>query len=131
MNRRLRRLRQQRRRDRWHIRGTLSPSSSNHDWHDFDATLSQLETAVQVLRQRFKQVQTLQAQQQQFDRQRQDPHLSPEALKRLQQQLHDLEVQLESQLFDWRSLHEPFWQAVRFGGLGIIIGWVLHIIASR
>ncbi|MGD1862230.1 MAG: hypothetical protein ACFB0E_19960 [Leptolyngbyaceae cyanobacterium] len=131
MNRRLRRLLRQRQRDLWSVRGTLSPSSSDPDWHSFDAALSQLEISIQVLRQRFEQAQELQARQRQFEQQQRDPHLSPEALQQLQQQLHDLEVQLESQLFDWRSLYEPFWQAVRFGGLGIIIGWILHLIASR
>jgi len=23
------------------------------------------------------------------------------------------------------SLKEPFWQAVRFGGLGVVVGWIL------
>lgn len=131
MNRRLRRWRQQQRRDRWHTKGGFAPSSPESDWHGFDAALTQLETSVQVLRQRFERVRELEAQQAQIERQMQVSGLSPEALKQLQQRLHDLEMQLESHLFDWRSLREPFWQAVRFGGLGLIIGWILHAIASR
>ncbi len=131
MNRRLRRLRQQQRRDRWSTRGAFSSSSPEHDWHSFDAALTQLETSVEVLRQRFERVQELKAQQAQIEEHMQVSGLSPEALKQLQQRLNDLEMQLESDLFDWRSLREPFWQAVRFGGLGVIIGWTLHAIASR
>ena len=46
-------------------------------------------------------------------------------LKQIQAQLEAIEVNLESQLFSWGSLKAPFWQAVRFGGLGIVVGWIL------
>jgi ribosomal protein L29 len=48
-----------------------------------------------------------------------------EELNQLKTQLETLEFDLESRLVTWRSFQEPFWQAVRFGGLGIVIGWVL------
>jgi len=51
-------------------------------------------------------------------------------LKQIQEQLEIIELNLESSLFSWRSLKEPFWQAVRFGGLGIIIGWLLKYYAG-
>ena len=41
-------------------------------------------------------------------------------LKHLIQELEELEINLESVL-----LPDLFWQAVRFGGLGIVIGWLL------
>jgi hypothetical protein len=43
----------------------------------------------------------------------------------IQNQLQVLEINLESRLFSWSSLKEPFWQVIRFGGLGVIIGWLL------
>lgn len=52
------------------------------------------------------------------------PRLKAE-LKQIQEQLEAIELNLESQLFTWGSLKEPFWQAVRFGGLGIVVGWIL------
>jgi hypothetical protein len=107
------------------------PPSANDDWQRFDADLTQLETSIKVLRERFEHVRHLQAQQQQVEQRLQMPGLSPEEINQLQTRLTDLELQLESHLFDWRSLQEPFWQAVRFGGLGIIIGWVLNSLASR
>lgn len=134
MKRRLRRLRTRRQRQTkppWPILGAFTPSSSDHDWQRFDADLSQLETSVQVLRQRFEQMRQIQTEQLQLERQLQAPGLSPEEISQLQQRLEELEMQLESSLFDWRSLREPFWQAVRFGGLGIIIGWVLRSLVSR
>lgn len=51
-------------------------------------------------------------------------------LKQIQEQLEVIEVNLESQLFSWRSLKEPFWQAVRFGGLGIVVGWILRWLVA-
>jgi len=134
MNRRLRQLQNRHKRhnnNRWLISGSFTPSSSGHDWQTFDADLTQLETSVQVLRERFEQVRQLQAQQQQLEQQLQTPGLSPDEINQLKQRLEELEIQLESSLFDWRSLREPFWQAVRFGGLGIVIGWILHSLASQ
>jgi len=130
MNRRIRRLRRQQRQHRWQIRGAFSPSP-DHDWQGFEAALTQLETAIQGLRQRFERVRDLQVQEAQIEEQLQVADLTPETVTQLQNQLHDLEMQLESHLFNWRTLREPFWQAVRFGGLGIILGWILHAIASR
>ncbi len=46
-------------------------------------------------------------------------------LRDLEQQISELEINLESVL-----LPDLFWQAVRFGGLGIAIGWVLKSLAS-
>ncbi len=88
----------------------------------------QLESRLQALRERFETVRACQQQQQELRQQLQEPDLSPATVQQIKTQLDDLEIQLESSLLDWRSLQEPFWQAVRFGGLGIIIGWVLHAI---
>jgi DNA repair exonuclease SbcCD ATPase subunit len=46
-------------------------------------------------------------------------------LKQLLQELETLEIDLESAL-----LPDLFWQAVRFGGLGIVIGWLLKSLAG-
>lgn len=51
-------------------------------------------------------------------------------LKQIQQELETLEVNLESSLFSWSSLKEPFWMAVRFAGIGIVIGWLLKSCAN-
>lgn len=47
-------------------------------------------------------------------------------LTQLQQAVDDFEVTLASHLLSWRQIQEPFWQAVRYGGLGLVAGWVLH-----
>ncbi|MGB3207376.1 MAG: DUF2203 domain-containing protein, partial [Crinalium sp.] len=70
------------------------------------------------------------------------PQLQAE-LRRIQKQLAEIEVALESCLLSnkdllvlyWQGitqglLSQVFWQAVRFGGLGIVIGWILKSFAS-
>jgi phage-related tail protein len=47
-------------------------------------------------------------------------------LKRLQKQIEALEATLESQLLSWEAVKEPFWQALRFGGGGLVVGWFLR-----
>lgn len=134
MNRRSQRLAKRhtpQRRDRRRSSGALTPFAGSEDWQRFEENLTQLERAVQQLRQRFETVRSLQAEQRQIEQQLQQPDLHPEEIAQLQQRLHTLEGALDEHLFDWRSLQEPFWQAVRFGGLGIVIGWILHAIANR
>ncbi|MGD1806140.1 DUF2203 domain-containing protein [Dapis sp. BLCC M126] len=56
---------------------------------------------------------------------RQKTHKLREELQQIQTELEIIELNLESSLFGWNSIKTPFWQAVRFGGLGIVIGWLL------
>jgi hypothetical protein len=51
--------------------------------------------------------------------------LPVEELAQMQDRIEALKVTLESHLVSWRDLQEPFWQIVRFGGLGLVIGWFL------
>jgi len=60
------------------------------------------------------------------------PH-KEELLKQLQElgeQIEQIEADLESRLLSWSSFREPFWQIVRFVGIGIIIGVVLRSCAA-
>jgi predicted RNase H-like nuclease (RuvC/YqgF family) len=99
---------------------------------DFEQELEEVETSLRLLRERYAQVQQDQQQKAQWQQElrnikqnkKQPPEMKLE-LKRIEKQLEALELNLESQLFTWSSLKRPFWQAVRFGGLGIIIGWLL------
>uniref|UniRef100_A0A832H600 DUF2203 domain-containing protein n=1 Tax=Oscillatoriales cyanobacterium SpSt-402 TaxID=2282168 RepID=A0A832H600_9CYAN len=101
---------------------------------EFEQELTNVERSLQELKQRYSQVQQdlatqaqLQERQETLNRnfkQRPTPQLKAE-LKQIATQLEELEVNLESRLFTWGSLKESFWQIVRFGGLGIVIGWFL------
>ena len=99
---------------------------------DFAQELEEVETSLRFLKDRYTQVQNDQQQHAQWQQElknlkqnrKQTPEIKNE-LSRLQKQLETLEINLESQLFSWSSLKRPFWQAIRFGGLGVIIGWLL------
>jgi hypothetical protein len=110
-----------------------SPPSQDSE-QEFEQELEEVEQALVALKQRYTQVQTDQRRQAQLQQrleelsQQQPNNRQPEMkaeIRRIKQQLEVLEVNLESQLLSWNSLKEPFWQAVRFGGLGIVVGWIL------
>lgn len=106
---------------------------------DLDQALLELERSLETVQARFLQVKQDRAEQRQLQRQlaeteaayRQErtPALRSE-VKQLKQTLEELEISLESQLLSWSWVREVFWQAVRFGGLGIVIGWLLKTWAS-
>ncbi|MBD2018908.1 hypothetical protein H6F43_01745 [Leptolyngbya sp. FACHB-36] len=113
--------------------------SSSEPPSDFEQHFTEVERSLQDLKLRYSQVQhdqqrqaalqQRQAQIQQADPKEQASHSAE--LQRIQDQLDELEVNLESRLFRWDSLKEPFWQVVRFGGLGIVIGWFLATAAIQ
>ncbi|MCX7593259.1 MAG: hypothetical protein N2235_05770 [Fischerella sp.] len=107
-------------------------SDGDNQEFDFEQELLEVERSLVALKERYKQIQRDRRKQKQlqykFNELNQSRYQTPEIkaeLRQIQQQLEVLEVCLESQLFSWRSFKEPFWQAVRFGGLGAIIGWIL------
>lgn len=101
----------------------------------FEQALERLEREVQGLRDRYEQVQRDQDRQTALSLEAADirrslkRHRSRElqaTLKTINQELAQLEVSLESRLLSWRSVREPFWQIVRYGGLGVVLGWLLR-----
>ncbi|MBD2251641.1 hypothetical protein [Nostoc parmelioides] len=111
-------------------------SGENQEPH-FEQELEEVERSLLSLKQRYDQVTRDREQQAQWQQRRQElqhnkyqtPEIKTE-LRQIKQQLEMLELNLESQLFSWRSLKKPFWQAVRFGGMGVIIGWILKSCAG-
>jgi DNA repair exonuclease SbcCD ATPase subunit len=116
-----------------------SPFPDETDDREFEQTLAEVERSLQALKARYAQVRADQQRQQQLQqqlsqtqrelRQIRSRELQAE-LQQIKQQLEELEVALESQLFSWNGLKEVFWQAVRFGGLGIVVGWLLRYFAE-
>ena len=100
---------------------------------EFERSLFHVERSLVALKERYVQVQQDRQQQaelqQRLKQVKQSPQMKAE-LKQIQEQLEALEINLESQLFSWGSLKEPFWQAFRFGGLGIVVGWILKSCAN-
>ena len=116
------------------------PNQPDTDADEFEQALSDAEGALQTLKERYAQVQRDRASRTELQQRREQVRkelrqtsnrqaLQAE-LKKIKDQLETIELNLESQLFSWGSLKEPFWQAVRFGGLGIIVGWLLKSCAG-
>lgn len=103
---------------------------------EFEQELEAVEQSLKSLKERYQQVQQdqqtqaqLQQRQSQLEQQMQrspNPGLKAE-LQQLQSRIDELEVNLESRLFSWDSFKEPFWQVIRFGGLGVVIGWFMAV----
>lgn len=117
---------------------SLSTGPSRHQRKvveaEFEQLLSAIERSLRDLKQRHAQIQRDQRRQlelrQQYNAVQREWKVTQEAdllaeLRQIQQELDVLEVALESRLLNWGSFREVFWQAVRFGGLGVVIGWIL------
>jgi predicted nucleic acid-binding Zn-ribbon protein len=112
-----------------HPQTPSEPSGEDNEISEFENELLELERSLFVLKDRFIQVETDQEFQAELQERIQElkknhPEMKVE-LKLIRQQLEVLEINLESRLFTWRSVKQPFWQVVRFGGLGVILGWLL------
>jgi len=106
--------------------------SSPDEEIDLDRSILDLEDQLATFKARYLQVQqdqaeklTLQERQQILKRSPNNPQTRAE-LAAITQRLEELEFHLESNLLSWRSMKALFWQAVRFLGLGILIGWWLR-----
>ncbi|BAU10669.1 hypothetical protein_818 [Leptolyngbya sp. NIES-3755] len=111
--------------------------AASSDELPFDQALEKVERSLLDLKDRYAQVQrdgqqleTLQERKANLKSQGKSHTLKAE-LREIEQQLEELELNLESRLFSWSGLKEVFWQAVRFGGLGIAIGWSLAFITFK
>lgn len=116
------------------------PNQPDTDADELEQALSEAQRSLQSLKERYAQVQRDRASRTELQQRREQVRkelrqtsnrqaLQAE-LKKIKDQLETIELNLESQLFSWGSLKEPFWQAVRFGGLGIVVGWILKSCAG-
>ena len=105
-----------------------APIASNSD--EIGTALLELEQTIAEFRDRYDQVQADEALRHQLQTKQDElkkdnrPELKAE-LNRLAAELDDVEMRLESQLVSWLGLREYFWQIVRFGGMGVLVGWGL------
>lgn len=112
----------------------LNPETPRNDESEFIQALEAVERSLVALKERYTQIQVDRQRQAELRHRREDvrasvrqnplPQLKKE-LREIEQELETIELNLESSLFSWGSMKQPFWQAVRFGGLGILIGWIL------
>ncbi|HAT12230.1 MAG TPA: DUF2203 domain-containing protein [Microcoleaceae bacterium UBA11344] len=116
----------------------LNPETPG-DESEFAQALETVERSLAAVKERYTQIQVDRQRQAELGNLREDvrksvrqnplPELKKE-LREIEQELEAIELNLESSLFSWGSIKQPFWQAVRFGGLGILLGWVLKSYAG-
>ncbi|MDY6937104.1 MAG: DUF2203 domain-containing protein [Cyanobacteriota bacterium] len=120
-----------------------SPTDRDREDVDFESAIDRVEKSLQALKQRYRQIQQDTQRHgelsERHDRLKKQlrrsgtPQLQAQLqseLEQISQQLEELETRLEGTLVSWEMLREPFWQAVRYGGLGIVVGWILKSCAS-
>ncbi|MEM7795274.1 MAG: hypothetical protein AAF579_12605 [Cyanobacteria bacterium P01_C01_bin.118] len=93
---------------------------------EFATALEETDKDFEALRQRYAEVQDAFVQRSQLQSTITQNHLPKAELTRLKKQLETLEATLENQLMSWDNLKEPFWQVLRFVGLGLVLGWFLR-----
>jgi hypothetical protein len=100
---------------------------------DFDREIADLEQAIAKLKHRQAEVGLAERERVVLERQSNElkhkgsrhPEVKQE-LRTIRSRIEQLDLTLESRLRnEWKLMWEPFWQAVRFGGLGIAIGWFI------
>jgi hypothetical protein len=91
-----------------------------HQLDGLEGRLRQLKTGIANL----MQLQQIEAAPPAADRQG-----AAQEIARLQEAADAFELELVNRVVSWQHLQEPFWQAVRFGGLGIVVGWLLAWLA--
>ncbi len=115
-----------------------SNQSPNPD-EEFETALMEVERSLLKLKERYKQIQ--QAQKQKLDLEQRLNTVSSQdtaEVEKINEELQQLTITLESNLLTeedvktllWEGIRqgllgEVFWQIIRFGGLGIILGWLL------
>jgi phage-related minor tail protein len=100
---------------------------------EFDREIAELEQTLAQLKHRHADTQLAAREQVVLVRQRNELKQKDSKQSEIKQELElirsrlaELDLTLESRLLnEWKLMWEPFWQAVRFGGLGITIGWFL------
>ncbi len=117
----------------------LNRETPREDESEFAVALETVERSLVAVRERYTQIQVDRQRQAELRHRREDvresvrqnplPQLKKE-LREIEQELETIELNLESSLFSWVSIKQPFWQAVRFGGLGILLGWILKSYAG-
>ena len=115
------------------VRSVESLDSSVDPGVDSIATdIISIETELAALKARYAQVQadealqiTLQAQHSELSNVHPVTPDTQAELKALTTQLDEIEMRLESRLLSWLGIRQYFWQIVRFGGAGLLLGWGL------
>jgi hypothetical protein len=106
----------------------MPPEDSHHrnqSDREFEQALEEIERSLAALKEQYDLIEQKREQHPQAQPAHSERESLIPALQSIQEQLEALEVYIKFLLFSWSDAKEPFWQTVRFGGLGILIGWLL------
>ncbi|KAI9134597.1 hypothetical protein [Acaryochloris sp. CCMEE 5410] len=123
--------------------GQSEQTATNFDT-EFPAALTEAENTLQQIRDRYLEITTAQAEKAQLEKKlaavqtdrsakaqtEQDLAALQTELEQIQDQIQTLGMTLESQLWKWHDLKEPFWQFIRYFGLGFAAAVVIHKFAG-
>ena len=93
---------------------------------EFESALRDATRSLKILKERYVEIRRAQQQQPELQQRLQQANLPLSEVQSIKHRLEELEVSLESHVLSWRHFQPPFWQVIRFGGLGVIIGWILR-----
>jgi methylase of polypeptide subunit release factors len=113
----------------------MQADNSTDSWQEIELEIQELTEALAAINQKFKEAKVmdsdrtdLQAQKQELQKQLktqlkliQRQELKTE-LQTVQTKLEDIDAAIAAQLITWSSFKEPFWQIVRYTGLGFLLG---------
>lgn len=102
------------------------PPSDRSSARDLDSALAELEHRVQQLRVDVDQILHQDQLQEQLASYGQGSTQHRAEIQALQSQIDAIEAEFIGRFLSWQHLREPFWQAVRFGGGGLVLGFLLR-----
>ncbi|ACK68022.1 conserved hypothetical protein [Rippkaea orientalis PCC 8801] len=126
----------------------IEPNPSENEYLDFETALDETERSLIKLKERYQQIRQAQQRQREIEQSLEEMQLNDsvpsaqweEQLQTLQGELQELSMILESRLLSPEENQglllaqvffiEAFWQVVRFGGLGVLLGWLLKTWAG-
>ncbi|MDJ0734113.1 MAG: hypothetical protein QNJ47_08540 [Nostocaceae cyanobacterium] len=120
---------------------------------EFEQALAEVEKSLQEVQGRYTQIQEDKQRQAQLKHRLEDvkAHLRPNYSRELTVELRNIKEQIEALdnalglmsescltisflgggfVFSKTGLQSAFWQIIRFGGLGVIIGWILKSVVG-
>ena len=120
---------------------------------EFEQALTDVKKSLVELQQRYNQIQADKQRQIELRHRREEikPQLRKNPLPELKSELQEIQHQIETLdnalglmsdsyltvsflgggfVFSKTGLREAFWQVIRFGGLGVIIGWILKSVVG-
>jgi hypothetical protein len=104
-------------------------------WQEIELQIQETEELLQLVQQRFAESRTTDSDRHNLNLQQQEIELKLKTklnlrqrqelksqLQIIQTQLEEIDTAIAAQLISWNSFKEPFWQIVRFTGLGFLLG---------